>query len=165
VLTRTSAGTGTTSDTGSKSDPYQQRHPGGSTGGTHSRLSSLDLNLEGSSSLRSDAPPRVRKEKPEPDTSWVEPLKTATQEIKDRALSSLTPDERFTLARFHCWRFGNCTKQEASNKKKATSISGAFASMGLDRVYGEHHRRRIRQLRSPGSRALRRPDYVPARGV
>lgn len=77
------------------------------------------------------------RSKKSPDTSWVQPLREATKAIASKTISALTPDERQILARYHCLRFGNCTKTEASNKARASQVASAFASMSRSQNYGD----------------------------
>jgi hypothetical protein len=53
-----------------------------------------------------------------------------------RQLSSLTAEERFTLAQFHAWRWANCTKAELSNRKAAAKIAAGIANLSMHRTFG-----------------------------
>lgn len=79
--------------------------------------------------------PRAAKE---PDTSWVEPLREAIKAVvkADKRLCDLDADERFTLGRYHAWRWGNCKKSEVTNRSRATSIAAGIANLGTDRRFG-----------------------------
>ncbi|HEY8313289.1 MAG TPA: hypothetical protein VIG51_03865 [Candidatus Baltobacteraceae bacterium] len=46
---------------------------------------------------------------------------------------SLTVDQRFVLAMYHCYRFGNCTISESRNRQRARSVAAGIASIANSR--------------------------------
>lgn len=91
-----------------------------------------------SSSARRRSPRAAPKEPKTPDTAWVEPLRAQVKAVvsSGKALRDLTPDERFTLGRYHAWRWANCTKTESKNRAGARKIARQIGSMANDKTYG-----------------------------
>ena len=73
---------------------------------------------------------------PTRDTSWIEPLKDAIRDMLGSSLSSITPDQRYLLARYHVWRWANCKVSERVNRSKASSVAAGIANLGNDRRFG-----------------------------
>lgn len=67
---------------------------------------------------------------------WVEPLKTDVRSMLNASLAELSPDQRFSLARYHAWRWANCAKSDRSNRAKATSIAAGIANLANDKRFG-----------------------------
>ncbi|MGH7714844.1 MAG: hypothetical protein ACREML_02495 [Vulcanimicrobiaceae bacterium] len=94
------------------------------------------IEVEGDTpSLRSGA----RQASSQKSTTWVEPLRLAVKSSVDagKRLCDLSADETFDLARYHAWRWANCTKSERSNRSKARSIASGISNIAKDRRYGE----------------------------
>lgn len=104
-----------------------------------------------SSSLRSDVPreevptekarsaskAQSRKPKPDPDTSWIEPLIASTRPFKSVPLADLEADDgRAILGRYHALKFGNCCRNEHTNKLKGIQIAKGLATMSQHKIYG-----------------------------
>lgn len=71
------------------------------------------------SSLRSEAP----------EQSWVLEVRKATEGLSSRELRSLTPDERFVLARYHAAIFAYCNSSERNNRIKAQNIATGIKNL------------------------------------
>lgn len=54
---------------------------------------------------------------------WTADVRTSVALMNPRTIVSLTPDERYALARFHALEFGGCTKSEATNRSRAQPIA------------------------------------------
>ena len=103
-----------------------------------------------SSSLRSEAP------------EWAENVKMATRALLDRPISSLPPDERFTVAQYHCLEFANCTRSENRNRAQATKVAGSFATMGRnDRYKDITVREYVAYARKVHERREKKPWFEP----
>jgi Mn-dependent DtxR family transcriptional regulator len=70
-------------------------------------------------------------------TLWQDEIRNAAKAIRKHSLSSLTADERFTVGRYHALEFANCTKSEATNKRKARQIAAGLCSLGQHRDYSD----------------------------
>lgn len=69
--------------------------------------------------------------------AWVEPLKVVVRGILPEPLRSLDSDVRFTMARYHCYRFANCTVSEPRNRAAARRVAAGLANLARDHVWGE----------------------------
>ncbi len=65
----------------------------------------------------------------EPSKPWPEQIRTESTELNDRDLASLTPAERFVVARRHALEFANCTRSEGRNASAARSIAAGIAAL------------------------------------
>jgi hypothetical protein len=63
------------------------------------------------------------------DLQWVEDMRFLMQAIATKPLVVLDADERFLLARYHAWRFANCTKDEGTNRSRASSIAAGITNL------------------------------------
>ncbi len=98
----------------------------------------------------SDEPKKKRERKPvdlsvphvwpsinDPDLpAWVSEVRRSVNAVGAKPLSELTGDERFTLARYHAWRWANCTKDEQRNRKAAGDIASGIANLAFHHIYG-----------------------------
>lgn len=73
----------------------------------------------------------------EDDTSWVTPLKVAAQALARMLLSQLDAEQRFTLGRYHAFRFGNCTVNERKNRRAGTKVAAGIGGLAADFRYGQ----------------------------
>lgn len=118
----------------------------GRTRAAASRANKVPLVSNSPDSLRSsdesisvrEAPktPASARKSAEPDTSWVQPLVEATRAVGKVAISELGPDGRLVLARYHCLKFGNCTKSEGANLRAATKVAAGLGGMSHSATYG-----------------------------
>jgi hypothetical protein len=72
----------------------------------------------------------VRAEKPE-DTTWIEPLVATAKDLRKITIATFTPEQRMIAGRYHAYRYGNCSKNEARNKKFGARMATAFAKMSI----------------------------------
>lgn len=79
---------------------------------------------------------KSKKARKTPDLSWVEPLKATTRELLSLSLSDVPVEHRFTLAMYHCYRYGNCTVAESRNRRCARSVAAGIANLANDRRHG-----------------------------
>lgn len=68
---------------------------------------------------------------------WLPAIRDAVRAMLPRRLRDLTADERFTLGRYHAWRWANCTRSEKVNRSRASGIATGIAALGRDRDFGD----------------------------
>lgn len=66
-------------------------------------------------------------------TAWTGEITEAVRVLKTRELRSLSAEERFTLARYHAFRFAGCTKSEPTNRRKAVALATSLVNLS-DRI-------------------------------
>jgi len=73
----------------------------------------------------------------EPSASWQDALKAEVKAMLATPLSALSVNQRYALARYHCMRFGNCSKMEPRNKYRATNLAPGIAQLAWHKDYGQ----------------------------
>ena len=91
-----------------------------------------------SSSLRShealnSAPAREKIQEP----PWAQPLVNAVRDMRQKTLRSLTAKERNVLGQYHALRFGNCTRDEANNKRFGKQVAVGLTTLGQHKIFGD----------------------------
>jgi hypothetical protein len=75
-----------------------------------------------------DSGGRGARSGPDP-VPWAEQVRTESNALGDRDLATLTPTERFVVARRHALEFAGCTKSEGRNASAARGIASGIASL------------------------------------
>lgn len=60
---------------------------------------------------------------------WVSDVRKATEGLSSRELRSLTPDERFVLARYHAAIFAYANVSERNNRVKAQTLATGIKNL------------------------------------
>jgi len=67
---------------------------------------------------------------------WVRQMREWVLGVYETQLTALTADETLKLARYHAWRWANCTKDAAKNTAAAGKIVVGLTTLAADRRYG-----------------------------
>lgn len=85
--------------------------------------SEVELPFANAHGREAEPKPKRPKKPPDPLPDWIPPLRAEVAVLNPRLLVSLTPDERYVLARFHALEFGGCTKSEPTNRSRGQPIA------------------------------------------
>ena len=67
---------------------------------------------------------------------WVIALRKRVGDWFPRRLVELNSTERFALAQYHAWRWGNCTKDELANRKRASNVATGITNLATHKEFG-----------------------------
>lgn len=72
------------------------------------------------------------------DTSqpeWVLQMRQLVQACGAKPLCDLSSEERFRLAMYHAWRWGNCRKDELANRRQASRVAAGITNLACHRDF------------------------------
>lgn len=117
------------------------------------------LSEPSSSSLRSEGPKPRREVKPPEE--WTVPLRASVAAMNEREIISLLPRELNLLARFHALEFANCTRNEVTNKSKASAIASGLTYLLSDLKRRGYHDLTIAEYVAFARRVHKNRDGTP----